>query len=79
MPVYESNRRQQDPPDQCDSQKPVVPICLAKEILQKRFEAEEPAHLPSQHMLGQIHDKEAVEPGVNIWPKMKPALLNHWR
>lgn len=38
--MCKSNRRQRDPPDQCHSQKPVVPSCLVKEILQKIFEVE---------------------------------------
>lgn len=70
MPACGNNRGQWDPLDRLESQKPVVPSCLVKEILEKRFEVEQPANisqgkkkkLPSQHTLAQIHDREAVEP-----------------
>lgn len=45
LPACRSNRRQWDPLDHLDSQKPVVPSCLAKEILEKRFEVEQPANI----------------------------------
>lgn len=61
MPACGSNRRQCDPLDHRDSQKPVVPSCWAKEILKKRFEVEHPANTsqkticpPSRHLLKYI-------------------------
>lgn len=34
-----------NPLDHPDSQKPVVPSCLAREILEKRFKVDQPANI----------------------------------
>lgn len=45
VPACGNNRGQWDPLDHLESQKPVVPSCLVKEILEKRFEVEQPANI----------------------------------
>lgn len=83
--MCKSNWRQFDPVHQCDGQKPAVPSCVAKEVLQdwKQNSLLIPLKktLPSQYALAQIHNKE-VEPGVIMWPEVKPGmkpLLHHCR